>query len=650
MKLTSLRPIVALVAGLLLSQPFAARSADFLRLFFDTWHYNDSGVDQGTAWRDPNFDDTGWGFNFSEFGFGDGGEDTLLQSNPNGAPLNTAYFRSTFNVANPADYANLSLFLVRDDGAVVYLNGVEVFRNNMPAGGITYATKAVRNIEGDEEFEFAIHVVPASALVAGVNVLAVEIHQAIGGDEDMSFNMFVFGFHPDENQPPSAFDSIQAVDRNLSANITLQATDPDNDPLQYTLVSSPQHGTLTGTAPNLIYTPATDYTGPDSFSFMATDGDWDTGVAEVSIEVRANRPPTADAQAVTGAEDGALPITLTGSDPDANPLTFSFTQPSHGTLTGDANGNVLYTPSANYYGADSFTFTVNDGNGATASALVSITVTSVNDSPTADEQTVSVNEDTPIGILVTAADTEGDALTYSYTQPAHGSVTSSGSTAVYQSAPNYNGPDSFTFTVDDGNGGTATATITLDVVSVNDLPVALASAASASDPTNLTQHLVLVATNNQDALVILNGTGSSDVDGSLTYAWYEGASATPFSTQANPTVSLPVGTYAITLVVSDGTATASDTITVVVFTPCSAVKQLVANVQAADLKPGEKNGLLGHLNAACSTFANGNVGAAVHQLELFKERVTAKVTPGNPSLAAALNAIAQDIINDVMGQ
>src|SRR5436190_24115749 len=124
MKLTSLRPIVALVTGLILTLPFSARSAEFLRLYVDTWRYNNTGVDQGTAWRAPNFDDTGWPADLSEFGFGDGDEFTTLQSNPNGVPLNTAYFRSTFNVANPATYSNLSLYLLRDDGAVVYLNGV----------------------------------------------------------------------------------------------------------------------------------------------------------------------------------------------------------------------------------------------------------------------------------------------------------------------------------------------------------------------------------------------------------------------------------------------------------------------------------------------------------------------------------------------
>src|SRR5215203_76906 len=126
MKLTSLRPIAALVAGLLLLQPFSARAADVL-LLFDAWRYNDTGVDQGTAWRDASFNDAGWGLGFPEFGFGDGDEMTGLQSSPNGVPLNTAYFRSSFSIASPTTYSNLSLFLLRDDGAVVYLNGVEVF-------------------------------------------------------------------------------------------------------------------------------------------------------------------------------------------------------------------------------------------------------------------------------------------------------------------------------------------------------------------------------------------------------------------------------------------------------------------------------------------------------------------------------------------
>lgn len=94
-----------------------------------------------------------------------------------------------------------------------------------------------------------------------------------------------------------------------------------------------------------------------------------------------NRPPTAHGQALTTAEDTALPITLTGSDPDGDPLTFTIVSgPQHGTLTG-AGPNVVYTPAPNYSGPDSFVFQVDDGHGNVATATVFITVEAVNDPP-----------------------------------------------------------------------------------------------------------------------------------------------------------------------------------------------------------------------------------------------------------------------------
>ena len=637
----------------MLALPCSSRAVDELLPLFDLWLYLDNGVDQGTAWRDPDFPATDFQLGLSKFGFGDGDEMTTLQSAPGGTPLNTAYFRTVINVPNPSVYGHVSMFMLRDDGAIVYLNGVEVFRNNMPTGAVNYATKALRNVDGFDEFTFVNRAIPASMLQPGVNVIAVEVHQATGGDDDMGFAMAMLGHRVGENQPPTAFPAVLITDQDLATNITLNATDPDGNPLAYSIVTAPQNGTLSGVEPNLTYTPAPGYTGPDYFTFVATDGEWNTEVVEVSINVRvpSNQPPTADAQALAVAEDNSLLITLTANDPDGDVLSYTYTDVAHGTLTPVSGTTLLYQPAANYFGSDSFSFTVDDGNGGTDTAEITISVASVNDAPVAENQIVTVGEDTTIAIIVTATDVDGDTLAYSFSQPSHGTVNATDNTVIYQPAANYNGSDSFTFTVDDGNGGTSTATVSITVTPVNDAPAALASAASANDPTNFVRNLVVVATNNQDAIVILNGIGSSDVDGSpLTYAWFEGASLTPFSTAGSPVISLPVGNYAITLVVSDGVVTASDTITVQVFTPCDIVKDLVAQVKAANLKPNEANGLLGHLNAACSTFGSGNVAAGVHQLQLFQARVDNKVAPGNPALAAALNASAQAIIDQVTGQ
>ena len=106
----------------------------------------------------------------------------------------------------------------------------------------------------------------------------------------------------------------------------------DNDTLTFSVVANPAHGSLSGTVPNLTYTPAADYNGSDSFTFKANDGTVDSNIATISITVNAvNDPPTADTQSVTTNEDTAKAITLTGSDVEGDTLTFSIVaNPSHG--------------------------------------------------------------------------------------------------------------------------------------------------------------------------------------------------------------------------------------------------------------------------------------------------------------------------------
>src|SRR5207249_3579048 len=132
-----------------------------------------------------------------------------------------------------------------------------------------------------------------------------------------------------------------------------------------------------------------------------------------------------------------------GSDVDGDALTFNVVSgPAHGSFNGSA-----YTPTANYNGSDSFTFKASDGITNSTPATVSITVTAVNDAPVANSQSVSTSEDTPLSITLTGSDVDGDALTFTVvTGPAHG--TFDGTT--YTPAANYNGPDSFTFSADDG--------------------------------------------------------------------------------------------------------------------------------------------------------------------------------------------------------
>jgi chitodextrinase len=154
-----------------------------------TWRYLDNGSDQGTAWRETTFDDGGWASGAAEFGYGDGDETTVIASGPEGDRFLTAYFRTEFSVAAAGAVGQLEINLLRDDGAVVYLNGVELFRDNMPAGVISFATRASAHVAGLAEDQFITYTVPASALVTGTNVMAVEVHQSHPNSSDTSFDL-----------------------------------------------------------------------------------------------------------------------------------------------------------------------------------------------------------------------------------------------------------------------------------------------------------------------------------------------------------------------------------------------------------------------------------------------------------------------------
>jgi chitodextrinase len=154
------------------------------------WRYLDNGSNQGTAWRASGFDDSSWANGNAQFGYGDGDEITTVGFGPNAnQKYVTTYFRRSFNVSNPALVAGLGLRLLRDDGAVVYINGTEVARSNMPAGTITNTTLAPANIDGAAEATFVPSTFGPGALVAGTNTVAVEIHQNSRTSSDLSFDL-----------------------------------------------------------------------------------------------------------------------------------------------------------------------------------------------------------------------------------------------------------------------------------------------------------------------------------------------------------------------------------------------------------------------------------------------------------------------------
>src|SRR5688572_7345781 len=152
------------------------------------WKYLDNGSNQGTAWRAAGFADGSWASGAAQLGYGDGDEATVVSYGPNSsAKYITTYFRRTFSVADPTLVQSLTLQLLRDDGAVAYLNGTEVFRTNLPAGTIAYNTLAPAAIGGTAETTYYTASINPALLTAGSNLLAVEVHQANGTSSDVSF-------------------------------------------------------------------------------------------------------------------------------------------------------------------------------------------------------------------------------------------------------------------------------------------------------------------------------------------------------------------------------------------------------------------------------------------------------------------------------
>jgi len=276
---------------------------------------------------------------------------------------------------------------------------------------------------------------------------------------------------PPPNQTPTATPQNVTVNEDSSNNtITLAGLDSDGNTLSYTVETQPSHGTLSGTAPNLTYTPTANYNGDDSFSFKVNDGLVDSATATVSITVSSvNDTPTATPQSITVDEDSSSnAITLAGVDSDGDTLSYTVeTQPSHGTLSGTAP-NLTYVSTANYYGDDNITFTVNDGTVDSATATVSITVNSVNDAPVANagaDKNITVGES--VELNGTATD-DGTIDTYTWSLD-----TDSGYSAT---SPNITvpalvlGTHIFTLAVMDDGGEEDTDTVT---VIVKALPIPL---------------------------------------------------------------------------------------------------------------------------------------------------------------------------------
>lgn len=349
------------------------------------------------------------------------------------------------------------------------------------------------------------------------------------------------------NQIPSVLNDAWTGTEDTILTVTAPGvlandTDANGDILSVRVATGPTHGVLTlNSDGSFVYTPALNFAGLDSFTYIANDGFGDSVPATVTLTVvGVNDVPVAVADRYTTAEDTVLAVITGGllsndTDADSDVLTaVKVLDPLHGTLVLNANGTFTYTPALNYFGEDVFSYYATDGVANSGMVTATMTITAVNDAPVATADSYSLNEDTSLnilgpGVLANDFDPEGSIITATrLAGPAHGALTfNANGSFTYVPVANYNGPDSFTYSASDGSLSSAAVTVSITVFAVNDAPNAANDTYSTNWNTPLTIAAAGVLLNDRDvdgdpmtaipAAAPAHGTVTLNADGSFVY-------------------------------------------------------------------------------------------------------------------------------------
>ncbi|WP_254512907.1 Ig-like domain-containing protein [Anatilimnocola floriformis] len=366
----------------------------------------------------------------------------------------------------------------------------------------------------------------------------------------------------------------------------------------------------------LSYTPAANYNGLETFTYTIRRGaSGATTTATVNVQVQpVNDAPNAVDDTKTVNENSTdNTIDVLGNDlttPDTNE-TIKVTavgQGNHGgTITIVSNGSsIRYTPAPSFVGTETFTYTITDTGGLTDTATVTVTVLDGNDPPVANADTATTTEDiaTPIFINVLANDTTGndtgETLTVqSVTQGSNGgvvAVANNGANVSYKPAANFQGTETFSYTVSDGNGGTSTATVTVTVTNTNDVPVATADTLNAFKNSTTTLNVLTNDNSGVDPTetLIVSAVTQGSQGGSITIT--PGGGSVKYTPANNFT-----GSETFTYTIQDPgglTATATVTVTVLAYSPSTLAGYVF------------KNGTTGGLAGVTITLTGTDVNSA----------------------------------------
>ncbi|HYG73617.1 MAG TPA: Ig-like domain-containing protein, partial [Planctomycetota bacterium] len=354
------------------------------------------------------------------------------------------------------------------------------------------------------------------------------------------------------NDAPVAHAQTVTLIEDTPVDIVLSGFDVDGDPLTYEILTQPTLGTLeTGALPVVRYIPAPDDTDSHAFSFRVIDS---AGVASAPAWVKlsitpVNDPPQAAPQNVATDEDTPLKVKLVATDIDNAALSYAVVDgPAHGTLSG-SGADLIYTPHANYFGTDSFSFLANDGARDSAPAAVFIKVRAVNDTPVANGQSLQFPEDQLVSLTLSGSDIEdGSNLSFLLSaDPNGGSVQLNGSVATFTPPLKSVGTFSFAFVAVD-SAGARSEPATVSISFGNQPPVL--SAISVSTALAPVGTMVYGSATFTDAGLLDTHTAVWNWDDSMSTAGII-ESANGASTVQGSHIFTAPGVYSVTLTLTD---------------------------------------------------------------------------------------------------
>ncbi|NQZ12334.1 MAG: tandem-95 repeat protein, partial [Algicola sp.] len=532
------------------------------------------------------------------------GSDTISYSvNDGNGGTDSATVAVTITAINDAPVGVADTAVTNEDNAIninVLANDTDIDTN---ASALTVTAVSAINGTATVLSNQTIDYNPA-ANFNGVDTISYTVKDDLGGFASTTVAVTIVA----QNDAPVAIDDNSTTDEDISVIINVLANDSDIDGDTLTIdTAQANNGTVAINADNSLgYTPSDNFNGADTISYTLSDSNGLTASASVAVTVNSvNDLPVAVDDLATTAEDISVNIVVLTNDSDVEDTTLSVTgaTATNGTVTVATNNSLDYTPTANFNGTDTISYSIADSNGGTASAVVVVTVSGINDLPIALSDIANTNEDTLINInaLANDSDPDGDTLSISSATAANGTVSTntdntSNNTLDYTPNTNFNGSDTINYTINDGQGGTAASTILVTVAPVNDLPVAVNDSAQVTEDTTI--NINVLANDSDLDGDTLTVTGATAIAGTVTTATDNTLNYTPNSNFN--------GADTISYTISDGQGgTASSTVTLSV---TSVNDNPVANADTATTS--EDNGLTVNVLANDSDIDNDTLTIA----------------------------------------